>query len=1152
MKNFHLSLGLLLGSLLLSQLGRAEEKKIDFTRDIRPILSNNCFQCHGPDPAERQGGKHGLRLDTEAGALEDIGGYAAIVRGQPEKSKLLERITATDPEELMPPAKTGKKLTAREIELLTGWIKQGAPFVGHWSYTKPVRPALPAVKNPAWCKNEVDRFILAKLENEGLNPSAPADKESLIRRVTLDLTGLPPTLAEVDAFLADKSEDAYEKLVDRVLQKEAFGEHWARSWLDLARYADSAGYADDPPRTIWAYRDWVIQAFNRNQPFNQFTIDQLAGDLLPNPTNEQLVATAFHRNTLTNSEGGTNDEEYRNVAIVDRVNTTFSVWMGTSITCAQCHTHKYDPITQEEYFRVFAILNNSEDSDQRDERPLLEIYTEEQKSQRTKLETEIANLQNELLRPTPEREAAQAKWEAGFARELNWLTPTPQLATAKSGLPIKIRDDQSLFVEKSAGTDTYSVTIPLTLEKLAALRLEALPDEALLKKGPGHVGNFVISKVSAEIGPANSQAGPVGRFVRIELPGKSKYLMLAEVQVFSNNANIAPKGTASQISTGFDGPAKLANDGNTDGHYFNGKSVSHTEASDNPWWEVDLGSNVPIERILLWNRTDAIDANRLKGAIISVLNEKREAAWSSEVQAELNPSLELNTNGKRGVKFIAAYADHEQPKFEAKNVLDNKASGWAIAPKIGERHALSLLVDSPLVATGEQLLTVTIEQQSNQKDHTLGCFRLAVSEDSRAAEFVKLPAEITSILHLPTDQRSPEQKQTIAQYYLQTIAPELQATRDQLAASRKQLAELKPATVPIMRELPEKSRRVTKLQHRGNFLDLGQEVTPGVPAAFPAITGQTPDRLALANWLVSEENPLTARVVTNRFWEQIFGMGIVRTSEEFGSQGELPSHPELLDYLATEFIRSQWNMKQFIKLLVTSAAYRQSSKLSPELQERDPENRLLARGPRFRLSAETIRDQALAVSGLLSAKMNGPSVRPPRPNMGLSAAFGGGLDWQTSGGEDKFRRALYTEWRRSSPYPSMTTFDAPNREICSLRRNRTNTPLQALVTLNDPVYVETAQAFARHIAGQTGSSRDKLLFAFRSCLARVPSEKEITRLETLFAESKIEFAANPAKAKEMAENPLGPAPAGNDVADLAAWTVVSNVLLNLDELFMKR
>jgi hypothetical protein len=770
-------------------VGAAERgDRIDFNRDIRPILSNACFKCHGPDANERQGGLDGLRFDTEEGVFADLGGYAAIVRGRPEESEFVRRITTSDEYEIMPPLDSGKKLSGDEIEVLKRWIQQGAPYAKHWSYVKPVRPSLPAVSDASWIRNEIDYFIQNRLEQEGLAPAAEADRYALIRRLSLDLTGLPPTIEEVDRFVADTSSEAYEKLVDRLLASSAYGEHWARMWLDLARYADSAGYADDPPRTIWAYRDWVITSLNANKPFDRFTIEQIAGDLLPEPTEEQLVATAFHRNTMTNNEGGTNDEEFRNVAVVDRVNTTLAVWMGTTMACAQCHNHKYDPISQEEFFRFFAFLNSTEDADRRDESPLLSIFSDEQKRQKAEWEAEIAELEEKLRTPTPERSAAQARWE----------------------------------------------------ERLASLK--------------------------------------------------------------------------------------------------------------------------------------------------------------------------------------------------------------------------------------------------------------------------------------------------------------------------KQRADMKPSTtVPVLRELAADKRRKTFVQYRGNFLDLGPQVTAGVPEAlFPLPEGAPRDRLTLAKWLVDPDNPLTSRVIANRYWEKIFGIGIVRTSEEFGAQGDLPSHPELLDWLATELVDHGWDTKHLVKLMVMSAAYRQSSRVTPELWEKDPDNRLLGRGPRFRLSAEMIRDQALLVSGLLSRKMYGPSVRPPQPSLGLSAAFGSGIDWQTSQGEDRYRRGIYTTWRRSNPYPSMVTFDAPNREVCTLRRDRTNTPLQAFVTLNDPVFVEAAQALARRMGETGGTAADKARYGFRRCLARHPSERELNRLVQLYGEAYKRISAAPDQARRMAANPLGPLPEGADPADLAAWTVVGNVLLNLDEMVMKR
>jgi Protein of unknown function (DUF1553)/Protein of unknown function (DUF1549) len=716
----------------------------------------------------------------------------------------------------MPPAKSGKKLSAADLDLLTRWIKQGASYSRHWAFIRPVRPALPSVKNTAWPRNALDRFILARLEREGLKPSLQADRFALIRRVSLDLTGLPPSRQEVQDFANDADPKAYEKVVDRLLERSSYGEHWAHFWLDLARYADSAGYADDPPRTIWLFRDYVIKSLNANKPFDQFTIEQIAGDLLPHPTEEQLVATAFHRNTLTNNEGGTVDEEFRNVAVVDRVSTTMAVWMGTTMACAQCHNHKYDPITQEEFFRFFAFFNNTQDADRADEAPVLSIYTFEQERNRNRLHAEIAAVRQEFA----------------------------------------------------------------------------------------------------------------------------------------------------------------------------------------------------------------------------------------------NPKLDF--------------------------------------------------------AGGESRRKPRVDREGG---------RMGPSQD-----------------------------------HYRSLAPELAPLRKRLADLGKQFADIKPATVPIMREQATDQRRVTNIQHRGNYLDLGQPVTEGVPAAFPSLAADAPrNRLTLARWLVAPENPLTARVLANRCWEQIFGIGIVATSEDFGTQGDLPFHPELLDWLALEFVENKWDLKAFLKMLVMSATYQQSSALTPELEQRDPDNRLLARGPRFRLSAEMVRDQALFVGGLLSAKMYGPPVNPPQPAIGLRAAFGSEIDWKVSAGEDRHRRALYTMWRRSNPYPSMAAFDAPNREVCTVRRVRTNTPLQALVTLNDPVYLEAAQALARRAVLERGTKpADKVQFLFQVCLSRRPEGAESSRVIQLYKQAAKRFRTETDQAKRLALDPLGPAPSGSDLSELAAWTLVGNVMLNLDEALMKR
>ena len=782
---------------------------LSFTRDIKGLLSNRCIRCHGPDAEARHGGgEEGLRLDTFDGATDDLGGYAAIVPGDADKSELIIRVSEDDVDLVMPPPEAGEPLSADEVALLQRWINDGAEYEPHWSYTRISRPAIPTVSDPSWPRNQIDRFILAKLEAEDLEPSQEADRMTLSRRLALDLTGLPIAPEQVDKFVADVSTDAFKNFVDTLLSHPAYGEHMARSWLDLARYADSAGYADDPPRTIWPYRDWVIRAFDTNMPFDDFTIKQLAGDLLPDTISDNKIATAFHRNTLTNNEGGTIDEEFRSVAVVDRVNTTLSAWMGTTIACAQCHDHKYDPLSQQEFFGLYAIFNNTADADRKDESPRVSIPWEPVDAKRRPLEKELAA----ILKAVP---------------EMKKITPKKQV----------------------------------------------------------------------------------------------------------------------------------------------------------------------------------------------------------------------------------------QPQGEP---------------------------------------------------------------------------------------------------------PELRLLRKHVDVLRRRIAGVKAVTVPVMEELQDDKRRVTKLQYRGNWQDLGPVIEEHIPAVFPQparLVGQKVDRLALAKWLVDKKNPLTARVLVNRLWEQIFGIGIVSTSEEFGSQGELPSHPDLLDWLACEFIDSGWDIQAIQRLIVTSATYRQSSKPTLELLEYDPENRLLACGPRVRLSAEVIRDQALAAAGLLSLKKGGPSVHPPQPDLGLKAAFGAGIDWKTSAGEDRYRRAIYTTWRRSNPYPSMATFDAPNREFCTIRRPRTNTPLQALVTLNDPVFVEAAQALARRIIRESEVNAEaRATRGFRLVLTREPRPNEVERLVELYEKTRTQYMTQPGAAMAMATKPRGPLPeeilkhfAGNTNEahiHLAAWTVVGNVLLNLDETFM--
>ncbi|WP_020468931.1 DUF1553 domain-containing protein [Zavarzinella formosa] len=1139
-----------LGFLVCAAVGHAAP--VDFNRDIRPILSNNCYFCHGPDEKER---KADLRLDTAEGSRAKLEDHFAIIPGKPEASTLINRVSTTKATEVMPPPRTGKKLTAGEITLLRQWIQDGAKYETHWAYVPPKRAELPPVKNTAWVQTPVDRFVLAKLEQLGFKPAGEADRYALARRVALDLTGLPPTVAETDAFVKDTTPGSYERYVDKMLAKESYGEHWARLWLDLARYADSAGYADDPLRTIWAYRDYVIKSFNKNKPFDQFTIEQLAGDLLPKPTEEQTVATAFHRNTMTNNEGGTNDEEFRNVAIVDRVNTTLTTWMGTSIACAQCHSHKYDPITQKEYFGLFAILNNTEDADRGDESPLHRLITPEQQKQRDAWTAELAELDAKFKKPIPEILAGLAKWESQLPVNPAWTSLKPGAVRSKAGLPMVIRPDGSVFIEKSAATDTYTVEIPATDKAISGLKLDVLTDPKLPGNGPGLAGgNFVLTKVSASLVP-NGSAPLKGRFVRVSIPGPGKILHLAEVQVFSGGANVALKGKAAQSSTDYDGPANLAIDGKTDGNFEN-KSVTHTKIEANPWWEVDLQSAQPIDKITLWNRTSGVEA-RLAGYRVTVLDEARKEVWNSGERPVPMPSLTLETNGERILPIATAFADHEQPMFPAASLVDpasKKPTGWAIGGGLGKPHSLTLLLKNPVEIPPGSTLRIQLEQNSPHPSHLIGLFKLSSTAEPRISEVVKLPADVMAAVGIPAAKRTDAQKQTITEFYLGTTAPEFAKDRERKSQLTKLIADQKPVTVPIMKELVGAARRKTKLQYRGNFQDLGEEVSEGIPAIFGELPKDAPkNRLTLAKWLVDPANPLTARVIVNRYWEQLFGLGLVRTGEEFGIQGELPTHPELLDWLATELIRLKWDMKAFVKLIVMSAAYRQDSKVLPDVLEKDSDNRWLSRGPRLRLTAEMVRDQALAASGLLSSKMYGPSVRPNQPSCGLNAAFGSSIDWKTSDGEDKYRRGLYTEWRRSNPYPSMTTFDAPNRDICTVRRPRTNTPLQALVTLNDAVYVEAAQALARKMISTGGTTpKDRLNYGFRQVLTRPATDVELNRLERLLSETQTSYNKEKAKATQMATMPLGPLPAGMDSAEAAAYTLVANVLLNLDETLMKK
>lgn len=1020
--------------LAMFAIQSCEADTVDFNKDIRPILSQNCFQCHGPDETKRKGGSKEtgrLRLDTEDGSRMDLGGYAALVPGKVDESELFYLITADDDQDLMPPPKHGDSLKPDQIALIKRWIEEGGNYDQHWAYKKPTRPPVPKTASEDFTlRNPIDHFVARILVTNNLTQSPEADKNALARRVALDLTGLPPTPEETEAFISDSTSGAYQRYVQLQLNKPAFGEHWARMWLDLARYADSAGYADDPLRTIWGFRDYVISSFNENKPFDQFTIEQIAGDLLPNPTTEQLVATAFHRNTKTNSEGGTSDEEFRNEAVVDRVNTTMSVWMGTTMACAQCHTHKYDPITQEEYFKVFAIFNSTADEDRKDEKPLVSLFSEEQKAEKAALKTTIASLESELLSKLsqPNQQKRKLNWERAILSGAGWqaLKPLPGDMTAISKTPFTLESDNAISVtDNTRPQDTYTIAA------------ELLADTNL------------VTGIKLEVFPANSR-----------------------------------------------------------------DNTSSTESED---WVL----------------------NGFEARILP---------------ADIKPNTEAKELKKiPKLKFSSSNASFEQEWYNLSDVYtgsnSDRFSGWAVQGNLNTKNEAVFELENPIeLALGEKLQFKLIHNFPNKK---IKRFRISVSDDRKPIP--ALSKKLAPTMAKRPRKRTQAEKESLLEFFAQ-FDPEPNEIHARIAKAETTLATIKPlTTVPVMAELTGNRARKTHLQYRGSFMDKGPEVTAGLPSEIhPYSKSSKPDRLSLAKWLVDDDNPLTARVVVNRFWQALFGIGIVTTGEDFGSQGDLPSHPELLDWLSIEFMENDWNVKHLLELIVTSATYRQSSKVDSESYQRDPDNRLFARGPRFRISAETVRDQALAVSGLLSEKLYGPSVKPPQPELGLKAAFGSATDWTTSEGSDKYRRGIYTSWRRSNPYPSMSVFDAPSRDVCIVRRERTNTPLQALVTLNDPVYIEASQALGRVLQSTEGTLNDKIAQGLRQCLVRPASEKEIATLANLYNATQSRFANAPESALQMATNPIGPLPDGADTSEFAAWTVVANALLNLDEMFLKR
>jgi hypothetical protein len=1001
---------------------------VDFARDIQPILQANCVSCHGPNKSQAQ-----LRLDEKASAL------TMIQPGNAQASRLMQRVLGEGHEPRMPQGR--EPLKPEQIELLRRWINEGAqwpdtpqsalrnPQSNHWAFVAPTRPALPTVKNTSWVRNAVDRFVLATLEQKGLAPAPEADKATLIRRLSLDLIGLPPTLPEIDAFLADSSANAYEKLVDRLLASPHYGERWGRWWLDAARYADTNGFEKDNPRSIWPYRDWVIQALNRDQPFDQFTIEQIGGDLLPKASTAQKVATGFLRNSMLNEEGAVEPEQFRVEGLLDRVDAIGKAFLGLTINCAQCHAHKFDPIKHDEFYKFYAFLNQ-------DEEPEIEVPTEAETKKRADILARIARLEDDLLAKHADLPQRQAAWEEKVKQDTGEWTvlENPELI-GSNGIKFEEMLDQSFMPRgDNPPVTVYYLSATTQLKNITGVRLELLTDHSLPYGGPGRSLNGVawLSEFKAQAAPA------------------SKADQMQSLKFGKATADF--------------GPAALAIDGN-----------------DKTSWTTDAGPGLR--------------------------NQDRRAVFAL---AEPLAGFEGGTR----LRFTLSQS-------EFANVRTIRSEG----PNIGR-------------------------------------FRISVTTQPNP-QADPLPANVRRWLAVPVAQRTPEQQREIFRFYRTTVA-EFAETNKAVKDALKDW----PYPATTLTVTPRAVPRETRVFKRGDWKRLGDAVTPDTPSFLHPFPANAPrNRLGLGQWLAAKNNPLTARVIVNRIWQQYFGQGLVVSPEDFGTRCELPSHPALLDWLAVEFRDGEtarqrdgetaWRLKRIHKLIVMSATYRQSSLINPQSairnpQSEDPTNRYLARAPRLRVEAEAIRDIALSASGLLSLKVGGPSVFPPLAEGAMAVSFRSRFVWETSPGEDRYRRGLYTFWKRTVPYPSMSVFDAPNGDVSCTRRIRSNSPLQALTTLNDAAFMEAAQALALRVWKEGGADDSaKVRYGFRLCTSRWPDAQEETRLLQLLQKERERFVGNTAAAVYVSSPDLNNLPANIDLHQLAAWTLVARVMLNLDETITK-
>ncbi len=1009
------------------------DRPVDFVRDVRPILARRCLECHGP---EKQ--KGGLRLDRKADAAKGGDSGSAFEAGHSDESEMVLRAASADETERMPPK--GDPLTAVEVGILRAWIDGGAPWPegnagdvasaarDHWAFRAPTRPEPPQVADAAWVRNPIDRFVLARLEKEGLPPSPEADKVTLIRRLSLDLIGLPPTPEEVDAFLADQAPDAYERLVDRLLASPHYGERWGRHWLDAARYADSDGFEKDKPRHISFYRDWVVDAFNRDLPYDKFIVEQVAGDLLPGAGQDQIVATGYLRNSMINEEGGVDPEQFRMESMFDRMDAIGKGILGLTIQCAQCHDHKYDPITHEDYYRLFAFLNN-------DDEPARVVYSADDRHKVDALRDQIRAIESPLRDETPDWSARLAAWEQATvaADRPEWTTLGGEFELISTGgqkyLP---RPDGSFLAQGYAPTKHAAAfeSKPLPGRGLSGLRLELMTDTNLPAYGPGRSfkGTCALTDIEVEVQGPDGQKTPVK-------------LVAATADYEQPEADLEPNFDDKSGKKRVVGPVAFAIDG-----------------KDETAWGIDAG---PGRR-----------------------NRDRQAVFAFEKPLEIDGEVVVHVR------------------------LKQNHGGW----------------------NSDDLMT-----------NNIGRLRLAVTA-APEPKADPVPTAVRSILAIAPADRTPAQADALFAYWRTTV-PEWRAANDRIEALWKGHPE--GATTLVLHARDE--GRMTNLLGRGDFLKPVRPVTPGVPGFLhPLPEGAPPTRLTLANWLVDPKSPTTARALVNRAWQSYFGIGLVATAEDFGTQAEAPSHPELLDWLAVEFMDKGWSVKGLHRLIVGSAAYRQASRVEPDLLARDPYNRLVARGARLRVEGEVVRDVQLAASGLLNPAVGGRSVMPPAPlYLFQPPASYAPFPWIEETGPDRYRRALYTWRRRSTPYPMLAAFDVPNGETACVRRSRSNTPLQALTTLNEPMAVEAARSLARKAMAEGGSDDDgRLAYAFRRCVARTPDDAERAVLAELLDAQRARFRSGGADPKAL----LGDLSAdGPDPADWAAFTVVARVLLNLDE-----